>query len=137
MQKARVTSTDVRAPAASRATSSVAERSVMASSSGVNQPEAAGHPVTSSCDAGGSRFGGTTHSRGIDARSAARFRAPISCHVSPSAGLGVPDELVVVPVGNGGVVFGAGWLVAVATGPSWSIVMLLVVYSLERIYGCK
>lgn len=48
LQNARVTTKDLSAPEASLGTSSDAESSVMASSSGVNHPEVAGHPVTSS-----------------------------------------------------------------------------------------
>lgn len=67
----------------------------MASSSAVNHPEVAGHPVTSACESGGSSPAGTRHSSGMEARRAALFRAPISSQVSffPSLAEGL-EELV-------------------------------------------
>lgn len=83
MQKALVTSTELSAREASFETNSEAERSVIASSSEVNHPEVSGQVVTSFWESGGSISAGTTHSLGIEARSAALFRAPICSQVSP------------------------------------------------------
>lgn len=93
------------------ATNSVAERLVMANSSGVNHPDVSGQVVTSACDSGGKSSEGTSHSFGIDAKSAARFLAPISSHVSPSAGLEVPD--VVVMVGKAVDAWLLSWLIVI------------------------
>lgn len=78
LQKALVTSSDLRAPEDSFDTSSLAVRLVMSSSALVNHPDVSGQVVTSSWEAGGSRLCGMRHSGGIEANSSLRFLAPSS-----------------------------------------------------------
>jgi len=78
LQKARATSIERRAPEASLGSSSVAVASVMAISSGENQPDVFGHLDTSSWDPGGNKSVGMRHSVGIEALRSTHFLTDIA-----------------------------------------------------------
>ena len=100
LQKARVTSSEVRTPLARSVRSSAAEFDVISSSCPVNHPDRAGKPVTSSCESGGLRSGGISHFNGMDFVRAERLAAATCSqlaaiiHVGPATAIQALSELL-------------------------------------------